>query len=111
MAGPEDEIQKACVKMLHLFEAQGRLRFFSVPNEGKRGFKAAQRLKNLGRRAGVPDLVILPTNGAACFIEMKAPKGTETDAQKDWKAWLAEHYRHAICRSVDEMLFVLKDWI
>jgi len=79
MAGPEDEIQKACVKMLHLFEAQGRLRFFSVPNEGKRGFKAAQRLKNLGRRAGVPDLVILPTNGAACFIEMKAPKGALRD--------------------------------
>ena len=100
-----------CVKMLIILEAQGKLRFFSVPNEGLRSIKAAQRLKNLGRRKGVPDLVILPTNGQAGFIELKAPKGTETPAQKEWKAWLTEHYRHAVCRSVDEMLGVLKAWI
>lgn len=106
----EDDIQKACVKMLTLLENQKMLRFFHVPNGGKRGAREGSKFKKMGVRPGVPDLVILPTKGDACFIELKAGKNTETDAQKEWGAWLSLHYRYAVCRSVDEMLGVLAAW-
>ncbi|UPY96975.1 VRR-NUC domain-containing protein [Pectobacterium sp. 21LCBS03] len=45
-----------------------------IPNEGKRGPKAARDAKRLGVRAGVPDLFLaLPHGGySGLWIEMKA---------------------------------------
>lgn len=107
----EDDIQKACVKMLQFLEGQGKLRFFSVPNEAKRSIKVAMRHKALGMRAGVPDLVVLGNKGSAGFIELKTDKGKLTASQKDWRDWLkSAGYPHAVCKSVDEMLGVLKAW-
>lgn len=96
--------------MLAIFENQGKLRFFHVPNGGYRNPKEAAKFKAIGVRAGVPDLVILPANGKACFIELKADKGNLTEPQQDWADWLDKHYRYAVCRSVDDMLLVLNGW-
>ncbi|CAI1502735.1 VRR-NUC domain [Serratia quinivorans] len=57
-----------------------------IPNEGKRGPKAAKDAKRLGLRAGVPDLFLaLPRNGyAGLWIEMKSITGIATSEQIDW---------------------------
>ncbi|MFJ5346675.1 MULTISPECIES: VRR-NUC domain-containing protein [Pectobacterium] len=55
-----------------------------IPNEGKRGPKAARDAKRLGIKKGVPDLFLaLPRGGyAGLWIEMKA-KGGKLSAQQE----------------------------
>ncbi|AHK20993.1 hypothetical protein BF17_18160 [Yersinia similis] len=57
-----------------------------IPNEGKRGPKAARDAKRLGLRNGVPDLFLaLPRGGyAGLWIEMKAQGGQSTTEQFLW---------------------------
>ncbi|WP_145517630.1 VRR-NUC domain-containing protein [Yersinia mollaretii] len=57
-----------------------------IPNEGKRGPKAARDAKRLGLRKGVPDLFLaLPRGGyAGLWIEMKARGGQSTVEQFLW---------------------------
>ncbi|EKN4096895.1 VRR-NUC domain-containing protein [Yersinia enterocolitica] len=57
-----------------------------IPNEGKRGPKAARDAKRLGLRKGVPDLFLaLPRGGyAGLWIEMKAENGKVTKMQLGW---------------------------
>ena len=52
----------------------------------------------------------LPAYGDACFVELKAGKGRLTRTQEDWGEWLAQHYRHRICRSLDDLRAALKVW-
>ena len=110
MKRPEQALQRACVEYLTLLENQGKLRFFHVPNGGARSRTEGAIFKALGVRAGVPDLVILPAYGDACFVELKAGKGRLTRTQEDWGEWLAQHYRHRICRSLDDLRAALKVW-
>jgi len=57
-----------------------------IPNEGKRGPKAAKDAKRLGLRAGVSDLFLaLPRGGyAGLWIEMKSVDGVTTEEQEKW---------------------------
>ncbi|WP_262255285.1 VRR-NUC domain-containing protein [Serratia liquefaciens] len=61
-----------------------------IPNEGKRGPKAARDAKRLGLRAGVPDLFLVLTRGgyAGLWIEMKSITGKTTSEQIDWMSKL-----------------------
>lgn len=116
----EDEIQHQQVRYLTLLENQKRLRFFAVPNGGKRSKVEASIMKGLGVRAGVPDLVILWSRttenpliipGRIGFIENKSEKGVTSDSQDEWLAALrAMNYPVAICRSFQDLLDTLYDW-
>lgn len=57
-----------------------------IPNEGKRGPKAARDAKRLGLRKGVPDLFLaLPRGGyAGLWIEMKSMDRKPTADQNQW---------------------------
>lgn len=57
-----------------------------IPNEGKRGPKAAKDAKRLGLRAGVPDLFLALPKGefGGVWIEMKAPTGKPSVLQRKW---------------------------
>ncbi|HEJ7884328.1 TPA: VRR-NUC domain-containing protein [Serratia liquefaciens] len=57
-----------------------------IPNEGKRGPKAARDAKRLGLRAGVSDLFLaLPRGGyAGLWLEMKAIDGKPWAEQVSW---------------------------
>jgi hypothetical protein len=108
---PEDALQESQVAYLERLRAAGRLEYFAVPNEAKRSFGLAAKMKKRGLRAGVPDLCILTTTGLCGFIENKAPKGTETDPQKEWAGWLTENgHRYALVRSFEQFLHTLYTW-
>lgn len=78
-----------------------------MPNEGKRGAKAASDFKKLGGRKGYPDLLLeIPASGYhGLRIEMKAPvkPAPVTPEQKEWIARLEQKgFRALVCYGFDE---------
>jgi hypothetical protein len=68
--------------MVHVDAQSARGTFvFHVPNGGKRSKVQAAILKGLGVRAGVPDLICIKA-GRVCALELKAPRGRLSAAQK-----------------------------
>ncbi|MEI7253043.1 VRR-NUC domain-containing protein [Pectobacterium versatile] len=75
-----------------------------IPNEGKRGPKAASDAKRLGMKKGVHDLFLaLPRSGySGLWIEMKAIDGRVTSAQLEWQELMrSAGYRAEICYGFD----------
>ncbi|EMU5281439.1 VRR-NUC domain-containing protein [Yersinia enterocolitica] len=76
-----------------------------IPNEGKRGPKAARDAKRLGLRKGVPDLFLaLPLGGyAGLWIEMKSKAGFTSIEQCRWSVKLNNvGYITIICFSFEQ---------
>lgn len=117
----EHNIQVACVTW---FRYQfPHLVCFAVPNGSKRPkitahtktgaivtySLAAVKLKEEGALAGVADLVLVG-KGKVVFVEMKTPKGTQQDTQKEFqrKVQRLGHEYH-ICRSIEDFMQVCKE--
>jgi len=84
--------------------------FFHVPNDAKRSYATAARLKQMGMRAGHPDLTILFA-GRAYLIELKSARGRVTDAQTRAHALIADAgCPVAVCRSVEQVHEQIRDW-
>jgi len=100
----EQAIQRAVVDYLRVMENLGELFYFHVPNGGRRSKAEAGIFKSLGVRAGVPDLALMFPDGRTAFIEVKAPKGYLSAAQKAFRN-TAEGFGfpYADCRSVTEV--------
>ncbi|MBD0844873.1 VRR-NUC domain-containing protein [Pectobacterium versatile] len=85
-----------------------------IPNEGKRGPKAARDAKRLGVRTGVPDLFLaLPRGGyAGLWIEMKSKGGKLSDKQEVWLNRLEDvGYRAACCFGLNQAVKCINDYI
>lgn len=78
---------------------------FHIPNGGKRNAREAARFKQMGVKAGVPDL-FLPVPRGGChglFIELKAPRGRLSDYQRGWiESLKASGYAVSVCYGCDE---------
>ena len=85
----ESDIQIQVVEYLELVQFKFNFLFFSVSNEamGKArtggGLGRMARLKKMGLRHGVADLVIVK-DGSVYFLEMKKPGGIVSDHQKQF---------------------------
>lgn len=90
-----------------LADARARL-LLHIPNGGSRHIVEASKLRRLGVRAGVPDLLlpvaVAPYHGL--WIEMKRRKGgLVSAAQHGWiDALRAEGYAVAVARGADEAI-------
>lgn len=81
----EDELQRAVVKELLIWEAlTGDFTFAHVPNEGM-GLQAyaIAELVRQGLRAGEPDLIFYIRGGKVLLVELKRTKGVLSKAQKN----------------------------
>ena len=80
---PESLIQ---IHVAHHFrklaDVKKNFTFFHVPNGGVRSKREAAKLKAMGVLPGVHDLVFLTAGGGTLLIELKAKKGSASDAQK-----------------------------
>lgn len=116
----EDAIQRAIVEYLKLLQKHYPLRFFAVPNGGKRSRIEAAIMKGLGTVAGAPDLVVLlgpirsttvrgPANGPKVFmIEVKSEKGRVSKEQNELWNWCVENkFRFSVVRSLDDVVDLL----
>ena len=69
----EDELQRNVVEWLAVQELLGHLTYHAVMNN-PRSARDGARLKQMGLRAGVPDLLILSPWRVPLYIELKQPK-------------------------------------
>lgn len=81
----EDLIHEAIVQLLR-FKADPRTIYLHVPNGIPCTKIVGARFKRLGMLAGAPDLLVIPPGGLACFLEVKSPAGTLSEAQVAFKA-------------------------
>ena len=73
---------------------------FHIPNERKCDPREGKRLKLMGVKSGVPDLMLPVARGRyhGLFIELKSGNGRPTDNQIWWKKELeGQKYMSAIC--------------
>ena len=73
---------------------------FHIPNERKCDPREGKRLKLMGVKSGVPDLMLPVARGLyhGLFIELKSGNGRPTENQIWWKKELeAQIYMSAIC--------------
>ena len=62
-------------------------------------------MKEEGQLAGVSDLIFLHRTKqyGALLIEMKTPKGKQSDKQEEWQALIEpEGYKYVVCHSLEE---------
>lgn len=111
----EHRLQCACIQWFTLQYPRLRPRLFAVPNGGARDAVTGARLKAEGVLPGVSDLVLLVPNAAHCalLIEMKTPAGRLSEAQKQWRDHLTAdgHYRYDVCRSLDDFIRSVSDYL
>jgi hypothetical protein len=82
----EFQIQRAVC--IHLEKhAPADMEWWHTPNGEKRDAFTAKRLKDIGVKAGIPDLVFL-RGGRLFGLELKAPGHKPSDAQNDRRARL-----------------------
>lgn len=86
---PRDEehrLQCGCVSWFCLQYHAWRGLLFAVPNGGRRDGITGKKLKDEGVVPGVSDLLLLYPSGKyhALCVEMKTPKGRQSEVQKAW---------------------------
>lgn len=87
---------------------------FHVPNGGQRGRRGAAIFKNMGVRAGVPDLLLLqPRQGfAGLGIELKSQLRMTTDAQEIFGgALLQSGYLWIVLREIADAQALIRDYL
>lgn len=105
----EQAMQRAVMQHVAIRPARGVF-VFHCPNGGKRSKIEAAILKGLGVVAGVPDLIAVKA-GRLCALELKAPGGRLSKAQKVTIAALkAAGAAVAVADSLDGALDHLEAW-
>lgn len=101
---PEAAIQRAIIDRLRW----AGILAIHIPNEGKRTAITGRRLKGEGMRPGFPDLICYQ-HGHHALLEVKAPKGRTSDAQRECHAELGRHgFTVAVVTSQDEAVEALR---
>lgn len=112
MRRPEQQLQQAVYKYIRY--AAPQVLCFHVPNGiragGKNPHVTMGIMKSMGVMPGVADLLLF-WGGRFAAIELKAGKGQQTDTQKLFMSeWIFRGGQYAICRSIDDVQSVLKQW-
>lgn len=114
MKQEESRIQRNCVNWFRFRYHKYTALLFAVPNGGARDRITGARLKAEGVLPGVADLLLfLPRGGYhALCIEMKTEQGRQAATQYDWeKAVTKQGYKYIICRSLDDFMRQVTDYI
>lgn len=105
----EEQIHRAVVRQIQI-RATGGTEWWHTPNGDLRKPGVAGRLKAMGTRAGMPDLMFLK-DGQFYALELKRIGGRESDHQRQRMSALAA--AGGICATVqglDAALTVLEQW-
>ncbi len=116
----EDALQRSVVQWLTL--AKPRCVWFHVPNGGARDAVTGAKLKAMGVKAGVPDLVFAWKGGAG-FVELKRPEdrcllselsrpeGRLSPSQRAFRDECeAQGVPYVVATTLDEVIQALRGW-
>ena len=84
MRRPEEQLHRAVVQLLQVYQSRSLLTFCHVPNGERRDRTTAGRLKAMGTTPGVPDLLLWAADGRSFGIELKAGSGKLSAHQSAW---------------------------
>jgi hypothetical protein len=105
----EEQLQRSVVDLLQIYENRGLLAFCHVGNGEWRHKATGGRLKAMGVRAGVPDLLIWADGGHCFGVELKAGSSKLSPAQTFWHATVtALGHRVYVVQSLDGLEEVLR---
>lgn len=110
----EDQLQKAIIQYWDLKYPKWKKRLACVPNGGKRNAIEAAKFKQMGVRAGFPDLVLLIPNKfyPFCGIELKTKTGRQSEHQKAYqKEFESIGAKYVIVRSLKEFIEVVNGYL
>jgi hypothetical protein len=119
----EEHAQMAVMDWVTLHESKypALQMLFHSPNGGHRDIRVAVKMKRMGVRRGVPDLLLpvikmssLPPipqwHGLA--IEMKSGKGSTTDQQDEWLVKLREQgWQTKVAHDAPEAIKAIKEYL
>ena len=101
----EDQFQAATFKYINANYPKWRKLVFHVPNESATSDQMRMVLKSKGVVPGVPDLICM---NPLWVIELKMPKGTQSDAQKlIEQVWTENGIPYTLCRTTAEVVDTL----
>jgi len=107
--GKEDDFQKAVARYLNM---KG-IFWFHCPNGGFRNVAEAAKLKSMGVKPGIPDILILEQRkGYHGFaIELKVAKNKRSDYQMEMqKIFLSNNWKVLTSYSLDEVIFEIDNY-
>lgn len=110
----EDNLQMACVRWFAFQYPRLTHLLHHSPNGGRRDEREAARFKAMGVRAGFPDLILCVPKGScgALFLELKAPKGRQSEHQREMQRELERQgYKYVIVRSLDEFMANINNYL
>lgn len=82
-----------------------------IPNGGSRNKLEAVRLKAAGVKRGVPDLLVILSNGQVAFIEVKTAKGKMLPEQEDFaNMCILRGTLWAMVNDLDQVKPLLEAW-
>lgn len=79
----EEQLQRHVVKYLKSY-ARLEIEWHHVPNGDERAPRVAKRLKDMGVKPGVADLMFV-IDGRSIAVELKTEIGTQSSAQFEWQ--------------------------
>ena len=80
-------------------------------NSGKTNMAKIMRLKSMGMRAGISDLVVMSPSGVAHFLEVKTETGVLSPSQIRFaELCLKKGWKYEVCRTVGQSLDICRKW-
>ena len=105
----EDRLQMSVIEYLEL--AKPSAYYFHVPNASMATPSHRRKLKLMGLKAGVADLLFILPGGRLGAIEIKTHKGRQSEPQKGFESiCLIYDVDYRIARSIDEVANILREW-
>ncbi len=105
----EDQLQIAVADYLRVAMPPD-IAWSAIEHAQQMSAREGKRRKDKGVRRGLPDLVFWMCERCLC-IELKTPTGRQSPAQKDFAALVtAQRHDYRICRSVDDVEAVLREY-
>ena len=80
-------------------------------NSGKTNMAKIMRLKSMGLRSGISDLVVMSADGRAHFMEIKTATGVLSPSQIRFaELCLKKGWKYEVARSVEQSLDICRKW-
>lgn len=114
-SSPERSLHVSCVSWLEAMERMGKVRncvWFHVPNGERRDARTGAKLKKMGAKAGIADLILARPGVTGLYaVEFKSEKGRANPAQRAFfKTWEGIGGQWAEVRKLDEFIAKMQEW-